>query len=127
MEKYWEAGPSSVCIRCCSIGYERMRSCGDRSSKCIICAGLHKLKDHCCGVAGCNKEKGKICVHVTAICANYGRAYVANFPCCGSRHKAEIDAKKGKKTKKNGKKKEKMQACNIGNKVEEEEKEASPQ
>lgn len=28
-EKYWESGPSSVCMTCCGIGHERMGKCGD--------------------------------------------------------------------------------------------------
>ncbi len=55
VERYWEAGPSSVCMRCCGIGHERMGSCKDRPSKCIICAGPHKVEDHCYGV--CNVMK----------------------------------------------------------------------
>lgn len=34
VEKYWEAGPSSVCMTCCGIGHERMESCGNRPAKC---------------------------------------------------------------------------------------------
>jgi len=97
VERYWEAGPSSVCMRCCGIGHERMGSCGDRPSKCVICAGPHKVEDHCCGVAGCNKGKGKICIHVTAKCANCGGAHAANSPRCGSRHKADLQARQDKK------------------------------
>lgn len=46
VEKYWESGPSSVCLTCCGIGHERMGKCGDQPPKCIICAGPHKIKDH---------------------------------------------------------------------------------
>lgn len=90
-----------------------MGSCGNRPQKCIICAGPHKVEDHQCGVSGCKKGKGKICVHVTPKCANCTGAHVANSPRCISRHKAEINARKEKKIKEN--QKEKMQACNIGN------------
>ena len=94
VERYWEAGPSSVCMTCCGIGHERMGSCGDRPPKCVICAGPHKVEDHCCGVAGCNKGKGKICIYVTAKCANCGGIHTANSPRCVSRHKADIKARK---------------------------------
>ena len=30
VEKYWESGPSSVCMTCCGIGHERMGKCGDQ-------------------------------------------------------------------------------------------------
>ncbi len=46
VERYWEAGPGSVCMICCGIGHQRMGSCGDRPQKCIICAGPHKVEDH---------------------------------------------------------------------------------
>ena len=37
VEKFWEAGPSSVCMTCCRIGHERMGDCGKRPAKCAIC------------------------------------------------------------------------------------------
>ena len=59
VEKYWESGPSSVCMTYYGIGHEQMRKCGDRVPKCVICAGPHKIKDHRCGVTGCNKGQAK--------------------------------------------------------------------
>lgn len=38
VEKYWDAGPGSVCMRCCGIGHERQGNCGDRPEKCMLCA-----------------------------------------------------------------------------------------
>ena len=46
VEKYWDAGPGSVCPKCCEIGHERQNSCGDRSEKCIMCAGAHPASEH---------------------------------------------------------------------------------
>lgn len=97
VERYWEAGPGSVCMTCCGIGHERMGSCGDRAPQCIICSGPHKMEEHYCGVAGCVKGKGKICAHVTAKCANCGGNHTANSPRCVSRHKADLEARKCKK------------------------------
>lgn len=37
--RYWEAGPSSVCMTCCGIGHQQMGSCGDQPEKFVICAG----------------------------------------------------------------------------------------
>ena len=125
VEKYWDAGPGSICMTCCGIEHQRMGSCGGQPQKCIICAGLHKIKDHQCGVAGCQKVKAKICIHVTPKCANCIGAHAANFQHCTLRHKAEINAKKEKKTKEI--QKEKKPASNTGNKVGEEKREASPQ
>ena len=100
VERYWEAGPSSVCMICCGIGYQQMKCCGDWPQKCIIYASFHKMEDHQCGVAGCKKRKGKICVYVTPKCANCTGAHAANSLRCTSRHKAEINTRKEKKTKK---------------------------
>ena len=97
VERYWEAGPGSVCMICCGIGHEQMGSCGNRPPQCIICSGSHKVEEHRCGVAGCNKGKGKICAHVTAKCANRRGNHTANFPQCTSRHKADMQARQEKK------------------------------
>ena len=97
VEKYWESGPSSVCMTCSGIGHERMGKCGDRVPKCVICAGPHKIEDHRCGVTGCNKGRGKICAHVVVKCANCGGGHPANSNRCTSRLKAEADARKKKK------------------------------
>ena len=113
VEKYWEAGPSSVCMTCCGIGHKRMESCGNRPPQCIICDGPHQVEEHSCGVAGCNKGKGKICVHVAVKCANCGGNHTANSPRCTSRHKADIEARKEKKRREKGGK-EKTRAENSG-------------
>ena len=79
-----------------------MESCGNRPLQCIICTGPHKVEEHSCGVAGCNKGKGKICVHVDVKCANCGGNHTANSPRYTSRHKADIEAKKEKKRREKG-------------------------
>lgn len=94
VEKYRESGPSSVCMICCGIGYERMGKCGDSPPKCIICAGPHKMEEHQCGVNGCNRGSRKICAHVEVKCANCGGNHPANSNRCTSRQKAEIDARR---------------------------------
>ena len=96
VEKYWESGPSSVCMTCCGISHEQMGKCGDRTPRCVIYAGPHKVKDHQCGVTGCHKRKGKVCIHVMVQCANCGGGHFANLNRCTLRHKAEIDARKKK-------------------------------
>jgi hypothetical protein len=96
VEKFWEAGPGSVCMRCCGIGHERLGSCGNRPEKCIMCAGEHQVSEHQCGVGGCSKGIGKLCVHVVARCANCQGNHQANSARCPSRQKAEIQARKNK-------------------------------
>ena len=50
VEKYWEAGPGSVCMSC---GHNRLGECGNRAIQCVICAGAHKAENHRCGVTRC--------------------------------------------------------------------------
>ena len=78
VEKYWDAGPGSVCMKCCGIGHERQGNCEDRPEKCIMCASAHPASEHQCGVNGCRKGKGKLCVHVVARCANCQGNHQAN-------------------------------------------------
>ena len=68
-----------------------------------------------CGVAGYNKKKEKICVHVAIKCANCGGNHTANSLRCTSKHKADIETmKKEKRRRKGGKKK--TQVENSGKK-----------
>ena len=43
VEKYWEAGPSSVCLSYAGVSHDRLGECKDRAVQCIICAGTHKV------------------------------------------------------------------------------------
>lgn len=99
VEKLWDAGPGSVCMRCCGIGHERLGSCGDRPEKCVMCAGEHQASEHQCGVNGCSKGTGKLCVHVVPRCANCQGSHQANSARCPSRQKAEVQAHKNKAAK----------------------------
>ena len=85
VEKYWDAGPGSVCMKCCGIGHERQDNCGNRPEKCIMCVGAHTASDHQCGVDRCKMGKGKLCVHVMARCANCQGNHQANSARCPSR------------------------------------------
>lgn len=105
VEKFWEAGPGSLCMKCCGIFHERTGSCGDRPVQCVMCAGERQVSDHQCGVNGCNKGRGKICMHVVARCANCNGNHQANSFRCQARQKAEGHARKnmtleGSKTQK---------------------------
>lgn len=46
VEKYWDAGPGSVCLKCCGIGHERQNSRGDKPEKYTMCAGPHPASEH---------------------------------------------------------------------------------
>ena len=78
VEKYWEAGLRLVCIRCCGIGHERQGSYEDRPERCVMCAGAHPASEHQCGVNGCNKGIGKLCIHIVARCTNCQSSHPAN-------------------------------------------------
>lgn len=62
----------------------------------IICSGFHTVEEHCCGIAGCNKGKGKICANVTVQCANYRGGHSAKSNQCNQRQKAKMHACKNK-------------------------------
>ena len=96
VEKYWEAGPSSVCMTCSGIGHDRLGGCNQRLEQCVICAGAHKSENHECGVTGCVVKRGKICVYVVPKCANCGGNHQATAFKCPARQKAQSMAWKNK-------------------------------
>lgn len=99
VEKYWDARPGSVCLKCCGIGHESLGSYGDRPEKCIMCAGVYPASEHQCGVNGSNKGRGKLCIHVVARYANCQGNHQANLARCPSRMRAETKAYKDKATR----------------------------
>lgn len=94
-----------------------MRNYKDCLKKCLICTNFYKIENYYYEIAGCNKEKKKICAHITLKYANYNETHIVNFSYCVLRYQANIKARKQKKTKE--KKEEKMQAKNINNEVKE--------
>ena len=106
VEKYWEAGPGSVCMSCAGVGHDCLGECGDRIVQCVICAGAHKAEDHRCGVIGCTAKMGKICTHVTPKCANCGGNHQATAFKCPARLKAQAEAWKDKVQKSQAKDKQ---------------------
>lgn len=106
-------------MTCCGIDHERMGSCGNRPARFIICTGPHKVEEHQCGVIGCTKGRGKVCVHVTVKCPNCGGGHMANSPRCVSYYKAGVKANKEKKLKKHSKKGKKRAVSKDGKSVAE--------
>lgn len=96
IERYWEAGPGSVCPVCCGISHDCLGKCGQRPVQCTLCAGPHKLEEHKCGVNGCEAGFGKICTHVTAVCANCKGSHQSTSGKCPARQQAEKKARKKK-------------------------------
>ena len=103
VERYWEAGPGSVCPNCCGIGHDRPGKCGERPPQCTLCAGPHRLEEHKCGVSGCKVGMGKSCTHVIVRCANCEGNHQATSTRCIARQKAEKEARKRKMEKGNEK------------------------
>lgn len=99
VEKYWEAGPSSICMNCTGMGHDRLGGCGDRRVQCVICAGAHKVESHKCGVTGCTVKMGKICTHVIPKCANCGGNRQATAFKCPAKLRAQTEAWKKKMEK----------------------------
>ena len=79
VERYLEAKPSSVCVTCCGIRYKKMGSCKKKSFQYIICYVTYMVKQHCCNIADCNKDKRKTCAHMTTKYANYEISNLANL------------------------------------------------
>ncbi len=62
----------------------------------MIYAGVHKAKDHRCGVTSYTVEMGKIYTHVTPKYANCGGKHQATVFRCPARVKAQAEAWKEK-------------------------------
>lgn len=86
-------------MRCCGIGPERSKSCGDRPEKRVMCARPHPASEHQCRVKEYSRRKGKLCAHVITRCANCQGNHTANSGQCSSRQKAENKARKKKAVK----------------------------
>lgn len=92
VEKYWEAGPSSICMSCTGIGHDRLEGCGDRAVQYAIFAGAHKVKSHKCDVTGCMAKIGNICTHIIPKCANCRGNYQATAFKCPAKLRAQTEA-----------------------------------
>ena len=88
IEKYWEVGPSLVCMSFAGVGHNCWGECEDRAIQCVICAGAHKAQNHRYGVTGYTIKIGKICTHVTPKCANCEGNHQARAFKCLARLKA---------------------------------------
>lgn len=99
VEKYWEAGPCSICMSCAEIRHDQLTGCGNKGVQCVIYAGAHKVKSHKCGVIGCTAKIEKICTHVIPKCANCGENHHATAFKCPAKLKAQTEAWKKKMEK----------------------------
>ena len=93
-------------MSCAGVGYDRLGDCGKRAMQCVICAGLHKVKNHKCGVNGCNTKVGKNGTHITLKCANCGGNHQATAFRCSARLKAQAEGSKEKVKKSKSKDKQ---------------------
>ena len=99
VEKYWEAGPNSMCMTYSGIGHDRLKRCNERPVQCVICAGAHKSENHRDGVTGCVAKIGRICIHVIPKCANCGDNHQATAFRCPARQKGQAVAWKNRSKK----------------------------
>ena len=99
VEKYWEAGPSSVYMSCAGVDHDRLRECGDRAVQYVICTGAYKAENNRCEMTGCTIKMGKICTHVTPKCANCGANHQATAYKCPAWLKAQAEAWREKSQK----------------------------
>ena len=91
VEKYWEAGPSSVCLSCVEIGHDCLGECGAKIVQCVICARAYKAEDHRCRIMSCTIKMGKICTYVIPKYENCGAKYQATVIKCLARLKAKAE------------------------------------
>ena len=98
----------------------------ERPAKCTLCAGSHRLEEHMCGVGGCQVGSGKICMHVTATCANCQGNHQATSTKCPVRHKAEKEARRMRSNKKEQKTKEVIEIHSEPERPSEEPEEVNP-
>ncbi len=99
VNKYWEAGPSSIYMSCAGIGHDCLGECQDKAIQCVICTSAHKTENHRCGVTGCILKMGKLCTQVIPKYANCGGSYKATAFKCPARLKAQAEAWKAKAKK----------------------------
>lgn len=52
VEKYYEAGLSSICINCAEIGYNRLGKCLNKAIQCIIYTIIYRTKNYKYKVTG---------------------------------------------------------------------------
>lgn len=87
-EHYWELGPGTICPRCCGIGHQSFKACGDQPPKCFICAGPHEGLDHACTVTTCTTKPGTHCQHMPAKCGNCEGNHPATASICPKQREA---------------------------------------
>ena len=75
VEIFCGAGPWWIYIRCCGIGHECLEKCGEKPKKYVIYSGKHQIHEHQCEVAGCNKGRGKLCIHIIVWYTNCSRIF----------------------------------------------------
>lgn len=70
IEKFWDAGPGSGCLRCCGIGHKCLGNFKDRPKKCVMYTEKHQASKYQYEINGYSKETKKLCVHVVPQCTN---------------------------------------------------------
>ncbi|KAI6247431.1 hypothetical protein HI914_04054 [Erysiphe necator] len=90
VEPFRQIGPDSMCPTCCHWGHTTYNCPNPGNQRCELCAGAHLSKNHQCAIIGCNKGRGKSCIHLTMKCANCDGKHMASSHSC--RHYREATA-----------------------------------
>ncbi len=88
VEKYWEAGPSSIYMTYSDIGHNQLGGYNERPEQCVIYVGAHKTENHTYRVTGYKVRKEKICIYIMPRCANCGSNHQATAFRCPVKQKA---------------------------------------
>lgn len=93
VELYRQIGPDSMCPTCCHWGHTTYNCPNSEIQRCELCSGPHLTQNHQCTINGCNKGRGKQCIHITIKCANCGVKHTASSHSCKHYREAAAIAK----------------------------------
>ena len=93
VDAFEEERPDALCLRCGEWGHVTPHCDEARKPKCAICVKEHATKDHRCSVEGCLVGRGRMCLHVTAKCANCGGPHGARADACAAKRIAQHAAR----------------------------------
>lgn len=61
VEKYWEAGPGSICVSCVGVGHNCLAKYRNRAIQYVTYTRFHKIENYRCGVKSYMVKIYKIC------------------------------------------------------------------
>ena len=93
VDAFEEERPNALCLRCGEWGHVTPHCDEAEKPRCVICAKEHATRDHRCSVEGCRVGRGRMCLHVTAKCANCGGPHGARADACAAKRIAQHAAR----------------------------------